>query len=87
MTRRTISRPVTWSDLRREVNAVNGTWATSASEISRCSASSQMALGYRIGVHADSAMLEIARSPAGFIRAVMENLAPPRRAAATTSWL
>jgi len=46
-----------------------------------------MAFGYRIGVHADSSMLAIARSTAGFIRAVIETFAPPRRAAATTSWV
>src|SRR5665647_2688876 len=44
-TRRTISRPLMWSAVRREVNAVNGTSAISASLIRRCSASSQTALG------------------------------------------
>ena len=36
---------------------------------------------------ADSAISEIAVTTVRFIRAVTENLAPPRRAAATTSWL
>jgi hypothetical protein len=39
------SRPLMWSAVRREVNAVNGTSAISASLIRRCSASSQTALG------------------------------------------
>ena len=34
---------------------MKGTSATCASEMNRCSSSSQIAFGYRIGVHADSA--------------------------------
>ncbi len=86
-TRRTISRPSGCSLRRLEVNAVNGVSATSASEISRCSSSSQIAFGYWIGVHAESVMVEIARTTAGVIRVVTETFAPPRAAAATTSWL
>jgi hypothetical protein len=50
LTRRTSSRAVRCSALRREVNAVNGTSATSASLIQRCSSASQSAFGYWIGV-------------------------------------
>jgi len=42
---RTISRALMWSLWRRDVNAVNGTSATSASETRRCSSSSQIAFG------------------------------------------
>ncbi len=87
MTQRTINRAAMWSALRRDVNAVKGTSATSASEMNRCSSSSQIAFGYRIGVHADSGMPEIAVVTAVFILMVIENLAPARRAAAMTSWV
>jgi hypothetical protein len=54
------------------VNAVNGTSATSASEIHRCSSSSQTAFGLRIGVHAASSIEAMAALTAGSIRAVTE---------------
>ena len=53
----------------------------------RCSSSSQIAFGYLIGIHADSLIPEIALTTAGFILIVIETRAPPRRAAATTSWV
>jgi hypothetical protein len=71
--------------LRREVNAVNVISATSAWLIQRCSASSQTAFGYLIGVQLSGSMLLIAAVTAGFIRAVIENRAPARRAAASAS--
>ncbi len=85
-TRRTISRQVTCSALRRRVNATKGTSATSASETHRCSASSQTAWGYLIGVQASSPMPAMAALAWGFIRTVTENQAPWRRAVATKAW-
>ncbi|MGV8908979.1 MAG: hypothetical protein ACOH1Y_08335 [Propionicimonas sp.] len=66
---------------------MKGTSATSASEMNRCSSWSQIAFGYRIGVHADCGNPEIAVVTVVFILIVTENLAPPRRAAAMTSWV
>lgn len=63
-TRRTMSRQVTCSDLRRLVNATKSTSATSASEIQRCSASSHTALGYWIGCQASTPMSAIALATA-----------------------
>lgn len=71
-----MSRAVTCSLCRRPVNAVNPISATSASEMSRCSSSSQMAFGYRIGVHASWLMAAMAFLTAGVMRAVTENRAP-----------
>lgn len=75
LTRRTISRQVTCSALRRPVNATNGTSATSASLTQRCSASSQIAWGYLIATQSSSAMLAIAAVTVLVIRAVTENQA------------
>jgi hypothetical protein len=86
LTRRTISRAVTCSAWRRLVNAVKATSATSASEIQRASSSSQIAFGYRIGVHAASPIEAMAALTVGVVRAVTENRAPARRAAAATSY-
>src|SRR3546814_17471260 len=59
LTRRTTSRQVTCSALRRPVNAVKSISATSASETQRPSDSSQIAWGYLIGDQASSSMLAI----------------------------
>jgi len=59
--------------------------ATNASETHRCSSSSQIARGYRIGVQASSSMAVIACRTVEFIRAVTENHALARSAAAIMS--
>ncbi len=64
---------------------MNGTSATSASLIQRCSSAFHSAFGYLIGVQPSWSMLLIAATTAGFIRAVTENRPPARRAAASTS--
>jgi hypothetical protein len=47
----------------------------------------QIAFGWWIVIQADSSIPEIALTTVRFIRTVTENRAPPRRAAATTSWV
>src|SRR5689334_25260137 len=67
-----------------DANAVYGTSATSASEISRFWSSSQIACGQVMGVQADSPMAAIAARILGSIRTVTEKQAPPRRIAPRT---
>jgi hypothetical protein len=69
-----------------EVNAVKEVSASWASEIRRCSCSSQTARVYLIVAHACSGMAAIAFLTAGSIRAVTENDALAFTAAAMTSW-
>lgn len=87
LTRRTISRQVMWSPWRREVKQVSSILATSASETHRPSASSQTALGYLIVLQASGPMAAIADLTWASIRAVTENQAPARQAAAMKLWV
>lgn len=82
--RRTTRRPATRSFFALEVNAVNGTSATSAREIQALVASSKIASVYSIGVHASSAMALIARFTAWSCRAVIDTAAPAFSAEFTT---
>ena len=82
LTRRTTRRQVICWALGSEVNAVNGISATWASETHPPACSSKTACGYLIGVHASSLMAAMALTTCGFIRAVTENHAPARTAAA-----
>ena len=83
--RRTTSRPGTRSGFFLEVNAVNGTSATSPFEIHVPLASSKIASGYLIVVHACSSMPAIAALTAWSIRTVTDTCAPPVSAAWTAS--
>ncbi len=87
LTRRTINRAVTHSDVRRDVNAMKPTSATWESETRRPSSASQTAFGYWIGVQESSPIAAIARLTAGSIRVVIANRAPALRAAAATAAL
>jgi hypothetical protein len=66
------------SALRREVQAVKGISATSASEIQRPSSWSQSAFGYLIATQSASPIEAIAVRTAGSLRAVTEKCAPPQ---------
>jgi len=85
LTRRTTSRHGTCRFVGWQENATNEVSATSASEIHRCSASSKIAFGYSIAVHASSGIAAIALVTAVFIRTVTQNHAFAAIAAAMTS--
>jgi hypothetical protein len=85
-TRRTTSRAVTARPFL-DANAVYCVSATSASETQAPSRSSQIARGYRIGIHASSPMAAIAARMLTFTGTVTENRAPPRRTAPITAAL
>jgi hypothetical protein len=74
---RTISPALTYWSWRRPVNAVNGTPATWASEISSPVSGSWKVLAYWIGVQACSPIEAMAAATVVVIRATTENRASP----------
>lgn len=81
--RRTTSRPGTRSAFFFDANAVKGTSATSAREIHVPVASSRIAFGYLIVVHASSPIEAIAALTGLVARRVTYTWAPP----VITAWI